>query len=123
MTMSNRLLDAFIILCSTTNAHGIKGKLLDLTSNRPLRGATLNLTSLKDSSKKFNTISDNSGDFEFKNLYPDSFALNISFIGYENFRQIVGVRDSVVDLGTLSIPKSIKQLGEVTVVTKVQPAE
>src|SRR6266487_137842 len=117
------LIATMIILNTAINSQSIKGKLLDLVDNRPLRGATLSLTSLKDSSQKFNTISDSSGKFEFKNLNVDSFTLNISFIGYEDFKQIVGVKDSVVDIGTLFIPKSIKQLGEVTVISKVPPTQ
>ncbi len=114
---------ASIILCAATNAQAVKGKLLDLKTNRPLRGATLNLTSLKDSSQKFNTISDTSGKFEFKSLYPDSFTLTVSYVGYENFRQIVNTKDSLVDLGTLFIPRSIKQLTEVTVISKIPPTQ
>jgi hypothetical protein len=117
-----KLLIAMLIIVNTTvNAQSIKGKLLDLVDNKPLRGATLSLTSLKDSSQKFNSISDSSGKFEFQNLSVDSFTLNVSFIGYEDFKQIVGVKDSAVDLGTLFIPKSIKQLGEVTVTAKTPP--
>jgi len=115
------LIATLIILNTAINSQSIKGKLLDLVDNKPLRGATLSLTSLKDSSQKINTISDSSGKFEFKNLNVDSFTLNISFIGYEDFKQIVGVKDSVVDIGTLFIPKSIKQLGEVTVTAKTPP--
>src|SRR6266498_988237 len=115
------LIATLIILNTAINGQSIKGKLLDLVDNRPLRGATLSLTSLKDSSQKFNTISDSSGKFEFKNLNVDSFTLNVSFIGYEDFKQIVGVKDSVVDLGTLFIPKSIKKLREVTVNVKAPP--
>ena len=94
-----------------------------LTNNRPLRRASVNLTSLKDSTQKFNIISDSSGRFEFKNLYTDSFVLRISFVGYDDFKQIVGINNGTVDLGTLFIPKSIKQLGEVVVVSKVPPVQ
>ena len=112
------LIAILIIIHATSDAQNIKGKLLDLIDSKPLRGATLSLTSLKDSTQKFNTISDSTGKFEFRNLSVDSFTLNVSFIGYEDFKQIVGISDSTVDLGTLFIPKSIKQLGEVTVNVK-----
>jgi hypothetical protein len=115
------LIATLIILNANINAQTIKGRLLDLVDNKPLRGATLSVTSLKDSTQKFNTISDSSGKFEFENLYADSFTLNISFIGYEDFKQIVGVKDSATDLGTLFIPKSIKKLREVTVNVKTPP--
>ena len=87
------------------NAQGLKGRLIDLNNGRPLRRASVNLTGLKDSIQKFNTISDSTGRFEFKNLYPDSFVLKVSFVGYDEFEQIVGINNNAVDLGTLSIPK------------------
>ena len=107
-----KLLVAILLLFSIgINAQSLKGRLLDLTNNRPLRRASVNLTSLKDSTQKFNTISDSSGRFEFKNLYTDSFVLRISFVGYDDFKQIVGINNGTVDLGTLFIPRSIKAIG------------
>lgn len=119
-----RLLVAGLLLFSFgLKAQTLKGRLLDLTNNRPLRTASVNLANLKDSTQKFNTVSDSSGRFEFKNLHPDSFVLTVSFVGYDDFKQIVGISNSPVDLGTLFIPKSIKQLGEVVVVSKVPPVQ
>src|SRR5215472_50814 len=109
------------LLSVEISAQEIKGKLLDATSNRPLRRASLRLTSLKDSTRNFYSISDTAGNFEFKNLYKDSFFLKVSFVGYEDFKQIVAVNDAVIDLGNLMIPKSIKELGGVTVIAKAPP--
>jgi len=116
------LIATLVLLSAGVNAQSVKGKLADVIDNKPLSGATLSLTSLKDSTQRFNTISDGSGRFEFNNLYKDSFTLKVSFIGYEDFKQIVGVGDSAVNLGTLFIPKSVRQLGEVTVTVKTPPA-
>jgi hypothetical protein len=112
-----------LLISIGTGAQSLKGRLVDLNSNRPLRRASVSLRGLTDSTQKFNTISDSSGRFEFKNLYPDSFVLKITFVGYDDFKQTVGISNGVVDLGTLSIPKSIKQLGEVVVVSKVPPVK
>ena len=112
-----------LIISTRANAQSVQGRLLDLNENKPLRGATLSLTSLKDSSQRFNSISDSTGRFQFGALYRDSFILNVSFIGYEDFKQLVAVGGSAVNLGTLFIPRSIKQLGEVTVVSKTPPTQ
>ena len=117
------LIITLILLSGTVNAQSIKGKLLDLTDNKPLSGATITLAKLKDSTQFVTTISKTNGEFEFKDVAADSFFLKISSIGYEEFRQIVALKDSTVDLGDLSIPKSVKQLGEVTVVTKAPPTQ
>src|SRR5262249_9246679 len=98
-------------------------KLLDAETNRPMRAATLNLTSLKDSTRRLNAVSDNAGNFRFNNVRGDSFVLKVSHIGYGDFKRIIGVKDTVLDLGTLLIPKSVKQLSEETVLAKQPPVE
>lgn len=115
------LISALVTATLTIQAQSIRGKLIDPADSKPLAGATLKLSKLKDSSLQFNTISDSKGFFEFKNIPVDSFILQISFLGYENFKQIVSSKDTMVDLGTVSIPKSVKQLGEVVVVSKQAP--
>jgi uncharacterized membrane protein YgcG len=112
---------------SVISAHSqsIKGKLLDLIDNKPLAGATLNLTSLKDSTQQFSKVADSSGVFEFTGLPVDSFFLQVSFISYEPYKQIVATTDSIpfTDLGTLFIPKATVQLGGVTVTGKTPPTQ
>ena len=105
------------------SAQSLKGRLLDASNNRPLRRASVNLGSLKDSTRRFNTISDSSGRFEFKNLSVDSFVLRVSFVGYDEIKQIVAINNGIIDLGTLFLRKSIKQLGEVVVVSKIPPVQ
>jgi hypothetical protein len=106
-------------------AKSFKGRLIDLVDNKPLPGATLQLKSVKDSTTRFNGVSDSKGDFLFSNITKDSFYLQVSYIGYENFKQFVVVNDSVpnVDLGSLVIPKETKEIGGVTVTAKTPPAQ
>src|SRR3954468_5871644 len=100
----------------TARSQSIKGKLLDLVDNKPLAGATVSLTSIKDSTNITNAVADSQGVFRFTNLAKDSFFLKVHFISYEDYKQIVASSDSIalVDLGTLFIPKSTVQLGGVT---------
>jgi hypothetical protein len=80
--MKHTRLLLLLICISAISAHSqsIKGKLLDLIDNKPLAGATLNLTSLKDSTQQFSNVADSSGVFEFTGLPVDSFFLQVSFI-------------------------------------------
>ena len=48
------------------NAQSIKGKLADPSDNKPLIGATLTLTSIKDSLSINKAVSDSKGDFLFQ---------------------------------------------------------
>jgi hypothetical protein len=113
----------FLAIAAITNAQSLKGILVDATDNKPLAGATLKLTSLKDETSVFQAVSDSKGAFEFRNLPADSFMLQVSYIGYEEFKQIVGIKDLTIDLGTLSIPKATKQLEVVTVTSRTPPAQ
>lgn len=115
----------FIVLGLSASAHSqsIKGKLLDLVDNKPLAGATLTLTPVKDSSGVQKTVSSSTGVFAFQGLSLDSFFLKVSFIGYEEYKQIVSINDSIrdIDLRTIFVPKSTVQLGGVTVIAKAAP--
>ncbi len=123
--MRIRLLLAGLLISGIVQAQSVKGKLLDLVDNKPLQGATLSLKPVKDTANQFNTLADNKGEFRFAALPRDTFYLEVSSIGYENFRQIVVVSDSIpdVDLGTLFVPKASKDLGAVVVTAKTPPAQ
>ncbi|HKO81781.1 MAG TPA: outer membrane beta-barrel protein [Chitinophagaceae bacterium] len=118
-----QLLFLVLFISGIINAQSIKGKLADPTDNKPLMGATLTLTSVKDSLSINKTVSDNKGAFQFQGLSFDSFFLKVSFIGYEEYKQIVAITDSLrdVDLKTVFVPKTTVQLGGVTVVSKAAP--
>lgn len=109
----------------SAHSQSIRGKLLDLVNNKPLAGATLVLTPLKDSLAVRNAVADSTGVFRFQGLPVDSFFLKVRNIGYEEYTQIVATNDSVpvIDLGTLFIPTSTVQLGDVTVVSKTPPTQ
>jgi hypothetical protein len=125
--MKKIIILALVIAGCAVSAHSqsIKGKLLDLVDNKPLAGATLSLTSIKDSTQARFGLADSTGSFLFQGLPIDSFYFKISFTGYEQYRQIVATNDStpVVNLGTLFIPKSTVQLGDVTVTSKTPPTQ
>jgi hypothetical protein len=112
-----------VFLSQTAMTQSITGKLMDPADNRPLAGATVTLTLVKDSLSGRSTVSDNKGAFQFQGVSKDSFYLEVSFIGYEVYKQVVAVSDSIpaVDLRTVYVPKTTVQLGGVTVVSKAAP--
>lgn len=119
------LILGIVMLAAGANAQSIKGKLLDITDNTPLAGATIQLSKIKDSTDKINTVSDSKGLFAFSNIARDSFLLKISFVDYAEYRLVIAVTDSVpdVDLGSLFIPKKTTELQVVTVTAKTPPAQ
>ncbi len=115
----------FLLSSMSVHSQSIKGKLLDLVENKPLAGATLQLKPLKDTANVFNGVTDSKGVFEFNNLPQDSFVLQVSFIGYENYKQFVGLNDSIpnVDLGNVLVPKKTTEIAGVTVISKTPPVQ
>jgi hypothetical protein len=116
---------ALFALVTAAESQSIRGKLLDLTESRPLSGATLSLRSIRDTNDVRNAVADSLGVFRFNALPQDSFFIIVRFIGYEEYRQIVSVTDSLpdVDLGTLFIPRSSTELTRVVVNSKTPPTQ
>ena len=112
-----------LLVSGIIHSQSIKGKLTDPADNRPLAGATVILSAVNDSAANRQAVSDKTGSFQFQGLSLDSFFLKVSYIGYEDFKQIVSLNDSIpdIDLKTLFVPKTTVQLGGVTVVSKAAP--
>lgn len=73
----------------------IKGKVLDRLSNEPLIGATVKLNP-----KGFISYTDLNGYFEFLNLPPDTFEIEVNYIGYKKtkFSEISTIEKQLVQL-------------------------
>jgi Outer membrane protein beta-barrel family/Carboxypeptidase regulatory-like domain len=114
-----------LVFATPVKSQIVSGKLRDLVDDSPLAGATVQLSSIKDSRLKFNTISDGKGSFEFRNIPPDSFYLKIGLEGYANYRQLIRLNDpsTSANLGIISIAKKTQVLPGITVTAKIPPAQ
>src|SRR5262245_22133815 len=117
----------FTVLALNVLAHSqsIKGKLADPADNKPLVGATVSLAPVKDSNSYHTGLSDSFGVFKFTGLSIDTFLLKVSYVGYDEFRQIVAISDSIPDqdLRIIYVPKTTVQLSGVTVTSKTPPVQ
>lgn len=113
----------FLVLSVISQAQTVKGILQDETNKSPLAGATLKLISVTDTLKKFNTVTDSKGEFEFTNIPSGSFVLNLSSIGFDGYKKTIVINDSipVLNLGTLMIPRQAKELSEVIIKSTAPP--
>ena len=100
----------------------VSGRLQDPESRAAVQGATVILQSIRDSLNKETTYTDTAGRFQFDGLYADSFRLVISSVGYENLTRSVKVDSANVDMGTIGVPRTSKQLTGVTVTASIPPA-
>ena len=121
------ILLSFTVLILNVVAHSqsIKGKLADPADNKPLVGATVSLAPVKDSNATRTGTSDSLGVFKFTELPIDTFLLKVSYVGYDEFRQIVSISDSFPDqdLRTVYVPKTTVQLSGITVTSKTPPVQ
>ncbi|MCR6720177.1 MAG: carboxypeptidase-like regulatory domain-containing protein [Chitinophagaceae bacterium] len=86
-----------------SHSQTVKGKVVDLVDSKPLAGATVTLVSTKDSTDSRFAVSDSIGRFQFGGLPLSTYYLMVSYSGYENYRQVADINDSIpnLDLGTL----------------------
>lgn len=91
------------------------GTLYNPDDQTTLVGATIKLSNAKDTTKFKYTNSDIAGKFEFVQLSKGAYLLDITYIGYENFRKKVSVNNKVEDLGKLFLKTSATKLKEVSV--------
>lgn len=100
----------FSVQASAQNTPGsIKG-LVTTSNNKPAEGVTV---ILKNTSR--NTIADNNGSFEIRNIEPGSYTLLVSLIGYQDAEQEVAVEAGKAALASIHLVLSDKELNEVVV--------
>jgi hypothetical protein len=119
------LLFLFIFQFSTafTQEFRLSGTLISQSDNLPLPGATLKLVSLRDSTKFDYRRSGIKGDFLFDKLVRGRFRLEITYIGFENFKQEVFVGGKSENIGNLILIPAATNLGGVEIKGTAERAE
>ena len=89
------------------NSYTIQGSVVD-SINTPLPYTTVVILSDKDSSLINYAVSNGIGDFEIKNVKPNSYTLQLSFMGYRTFSKKieVGGANEIIDLDILKLSLS-----------------
>jgi len=99
----------------------LRGKLTDKGDNSPISGATISLSSLKDSTQIKQVVTSNSGDFAFTELSPGAYTIRINSSGFEKIEQRINLQASNATPIPFSIAKLATELSGVTVVAKAPP--
>ena len=81
--------------------------------------ATVRLFQLPDSTLVTGVFSDNKGFFEIKNIKTGNYLIDISYLGYENYKKQIEVTDKNVDLSVIFIQPHSKMLSEAVVIGHV----
>jgi len=89
----------------------LQGKIVDENSNA-VAGASVHLLN-----SKYGAVTNESGNFFIKNIFPGNYMLNVSRIGYAEINQEINI-DSAENSLEIVLRSSYKQLSEVTVTTQ-----
>ena len=113
----------FFAIHSQAQNFTLSGRVQNAETKLSVRGATIVLKSIKDSTISNTTYSDTSGRFQFDQLQKDSFRITISSIGSETLTRIVNIDSANVDMGIIAVPKTSKELSGVTVTANAPPVQ
>lgn len=102
------------LLCSfSTYSASLTGVVFD--SEGPLVGATVSLAGK-------NTVTDAQGKFQFNNLEPGSFELEVRFIGYRTYHKKIEISSELSEVEITMVPDQLG-LSSVTVTANRSPVE
>jgi outer membrane cobalamin receptor len=97
----------------------IKGFVYDSISKQPLEYATVSLVRSDDKSLVTGTITDASGFFRISGIEPGSYAMDITFIGFQSKRTAVfSLREGqrTYDIGSIMLRSASESIDEVMIV-------
>ena len=99
----------------------VKGTIKNSNTKRGVAQSTVSLQRLKDSIDILNTVSDTSGNFEFRGLVNDTFMLKVTALNYVTLTKQVVVHNADNILGYIELQRVSQVLKGVTVTTNVSP--
>ena len=97
--------------------HTISGTLIDEATNEGLAFANVGLIRATDTVYISGTASDDKGFFKFENIRNNQYILQITAIGYENYKNVFELTEDL-DLGIIKMHEGAVRLDEVVIVEK-----
>lgn len=105
------VLGIVILLSHLSIAQGnVTGTIKDDKTGERLAGATVTLEGIGA-----NVIADELGGFRINNIEPGTYALLVSFVGYESYRRVIRVDDEQTTNSDITLKTGNIQLSDVTV--------
>jgi hypothetical protein len=96
------LLFGLLVSSAVAQTYSLRGQLFSPT-DEPIAGAGVTLISLSDQAFQRGIFSQADGQFVLRNLKNDRYALQISAVGYDPYRDTVNLSSGSLDLGRLSL--------------------
>ena len=102
----------------------IKGTVADSLKNTPLAFVTVSLLDKKNNRLVKNTISNESGSFQFNELQSKSYLLQIVSVGYQPKTVVLKsfplIAEPLIDLGTIPLAIAVAGMGDVVITSTVK---
>lgn len=107
----------FLICFQAFSQNSITGSLIDQNQN-PVAFANIILLQASDSATVYKgAVSDEAGNYSFENIAENSYMLQVSFVGYENFLKRIVV-NGINNLETITLTEASSGLNEITITAK-----
>jgi outer membrane receptor protein involved in Fe transport len=105
-----------ILLASFSFAQNfsVTGKVVDV-NNAPIEFANVIILKKKGGEFIKGTSTDNNGNFTINNLQPETYFLNISYIGFKEFEQIIKLTGNL-DIKTIVLNEGAETLGQIDII-------
>jgi len=121
-----KFLCLLLILVSTVvtaQEFRITGSFINTVDQLPLAGATIKLTNVRDTLQFKYTRSGQQGEFEFAKVKKGQYFLEVSYIGFENFKKTVFTGGKTENLGKLEMKPEATSLEGVFITGTTERAE
>ena len=112
------LLCAIQMVCA--QSFSISGKIIDNTTQKPIKAAQITLLAADGVSAKAAIASNEDGKFALNGLSPSSYLLRITSVGYKPMTLTIAELNKDTDLGEFLLKPNTMQLGEVMVSANLQ---
>ena len=117
------LLGPCMPLASWSQTFTVTGQVADVANQQALPGATVQMTSLKDSTNRKYAAADIDGNFTVKDLHTAYYKMVVTSVGYQPYTQYVRVKSNDITIAPILLKQAIQVLEGVEVTGKVPPAQ
>ena len=101
----------------------ITGTFINSADQQPLPGATIKLSNARDTLQFKYTTSGQQGEFEFSKLKKGPYMLEVSYVGFENFRKMVMAGGKSDNVGKLELNPTALNINGATITGVAARAE